>query len=560
MVRGRAGRQRPRGEASPPNSAARARAPGGPVGKTRWTVCTSAGALLERETHMSQHDSAPSDATAPGTSARPATKQPFVTKDQLVRIAERYPTPFHLYDEAGIRRNIEAIHEAFAWNPGFREYFAVKANPNPSLIKILTEYGCGLDCSSATELLIADGVGVSGHGIMFSSNDTPAADFKLARELGAIVNFDDITHIPFFEEVAGTIPKTVSCRFNPGGLFRLANGIMDNPGDSKYGMTEEQLFEAYRMLSARGAEQFGLHAFLASNTVTNEYYPALARILFELAVRLERETGAHVTFINLSGGVGIPYEPGQEPNDIRAIGEGVRRAFEEILVPAGMGDVAIATEMGRFVMGPYGCLVTRVLHEKRIYKDYLGVDACAADLMRPAMYGAYHHVTVMGQAGGPDKSDLPATHVYDVTGGLCENNDKFARDRALPEVEIGDLLVIHDTGAHGHSMGYNYNARLRSAEVLLHEDGTTELIRRAETPLDYLATLNVTEAGREVIARAARALETGELAGPWDTLADGPDGGAPQSAEAAATASRATDDAAAASADTHQHATTTGKE
>ena len=429
-------------------------------------------------------------------------KRTFVTKDQLVEIAERYPTPFHLYDETGIRANMEAVHDAFSWNPGFREYFAVKANPNPALIGILREYGCGCDCSSSTELMIADALGVPGPEIMFSSNDTPAADFKLARELGAIVNFDDISHIPFFEEVAGPIPRTVSCRFNPGGLFRLANGIMDNPGDSKYGMTEEQLFEAFRMLRDRGAETFGLHAFLASNTVTNEYYPALARILFDLAVRLERETGAHVGFVNLSGGVGIPYRPDEPANDIRVIGEGVRRAYEDILVPAGMGDVAIYTEMGRFMLGPYGCLVTRAIHEKQIYKDYIGVDACAADLMRPAMYDAYHHITVMGQAAGPDKSAWPATCTYDVTGGLCENNDKFAIDRELPEVEIGDLLIIHDTGAHGHSMGYNYNGRLRSAEVLLHADGSTELIRRAEMPADYFATLDVLPVGRELIARA----------------------------------------------------------
>ncbi len=430
-------------------------------------------------------------------------KQPFVTKDQLVEIAERYPTPFHLYDEAGIRAKIESILDAFSWNPGFKEYFAVKANPNPVLISLLAEYGCGCDCSSATELMISDALGIRGHDIMFSSNDTPADDFRLARDLGAIVNFDDITHIPFFEENVGPIPKTVSCRFNPGGLFRLANGIMDNPGDSKYGMTEEQLFEAYRMLKQRGAEEFGLHAFLASNTVTNDYYPVLARILFALAVRLERETGAHVTFVNLSGGVGIPYEPGERGNDIRAIGEGVRRAFEEILVPAGMGDVAIFCEMGRFVLGPHGCLVTRVLHEKRTYRDYIGVDACAADLMRPAMYGAYHHITVMGQAGGPDKSLAPETRGYDVTGGLCENNDKFAIDRELPEIDLGDLLVIHDTGAHGHSMGYNYNGRLRSAEVLLRRDGSTELIRRAETPSDYVATMAVTEAGERVAETVA---------------------------------------------------------
>ena len=431
-------------------------------------------------------------------------KLPFVSKDQLVRIAEHIPTPFHLYDEAGMRANMEAVLDAFSWNPGFKEYFAVKANPNPAIIKILHEYGAGCDCSSDTELMIADTLGIRGHDIMFSSNDTPAADFRLARELGAIVNFDDISHIDFFEQVAGPIPQTVSCRFNPGGLFRLANGIMDNPGDSKYGMTEEQLFEAFRMLKARGAETFGIHAFLASNTVTDEYYPALARILFELAVRLARECDVHVGFVNLSGGVGIPYEPDQRANDIHAIGAGVRRAFEEILVPAGMDDVAIFCEMGRFITGPYGCLVTRAIHEKKIYKDYIGVDANACDLMRPAMYRAYHHITVMGQAGGPDKSRLPATCVYDVTGDLCENNDKFAWDRPLPHIDRGDLLVIHDTGAHGYAMGYNYNGRLRHAEVLLHPDGSFDTIRRAETPADYFATLDVLPEGRDLIHRSTR--------------------------------------------------------
>ena len=430
-------------------------------------------------------------------------KLPFVSKDQLAAIVRRYPTPFHLYDEAGIRKNVEAVLDAFSWNPGFKEYFAVKANPNPSLIAILREYGCGCDCSSLTELMIARALDITGHNIMFSSNDTPAEDFRLARELGAIINFDDISHIPFFEQVAGPIPETVSCRFNPGGLFKLANGIMDNPGDSKYGMTEEQLFEAFRMLSERGAKHFGIHAFLASNTVTDNYYPALARILFELAVRLTRETGVHIAFVNLSGGVGIPYRPEERANNIGAIGDGVRRAFEEILVPAGMDDVALACEMGRFMLGPYGCLVTRVIHEKQIYKDYLGVDANACDLIRPAMYGAYHHITVMGSEEGPDKSQMPATHTYDVTGNLCENNDKFAIDRMLPETAVGDLLVIHDTGAHGYSMGYNYNGRLRSAEVLLRADGSTELIRRAETPRDYFATLEVTAEGRSVIAQAS---------------------------------------------------------
>ena len=440
-------------------------------------------------------------ADIPSATASYVAKQPFASKSQLEALAERYPTPFHLYDEAGIRRNAEAVREAFSWNPGFREYFAVKANPNPALIDILKEYGCGVDCSSDTELMIADALGLQGHDIMFSSNDTPATDFRLARELGAIVNFDDISHIPFFEEVAGPIPETVSCRFNPGGLFQLANGIMDNPGDSKYGMTTDQLFDAFRMLRDRGAETFGIHAFLASNTVTNEYYPKLARILFELAVQLQEQTGCHVGFVNLSGGVGVPYKPDQTANDIRAIGAGVRAAYEDILVPAGMGDVKIFAEMGRFMMAPYGCLVTRAIHEKRIYKDYIGVDANACDLIRPAMYGAYHHVSVVGQPGGPDKTHATADRVYDVTGNLCENNDKFAVDRALPEVEQGDLLVIHDTGAHGHSMGYNYNGRLRHAEVLLQEDGSTRLIRRAETPADYFATLDVLPEGRALLGR-----------------------------------------------------------
>lgn len=431
-----------------------------------------------------------------------AAKQPFVDKETLEHIVEQFPTPFHLYDEAGIRRNMQEVRDAFAWNPGFKEYFAVKANPNPALISILNEYGCGCDCSSYTELMIARSLGITGHDIMFSSNDTPAADFELADKLGAIVNFDDISHIEFFERVAGPIPKTVSCRFNPGGLFQLSNGIMDNPGDSKYGMTTEQLFEAFRTLKAKGAEDFGIHAFLASNTVTNDYYPKLARILFELAVRLERETGAHVAFINLSGGIGIPYLPEQQANDIHAIGEGVHAAYDEILVPAGMGDVAICTEMGRFMMGPYGCLVTKAIHEKQIYKDYIGVDASAVDLIRPAMYGAYHHITVMGQPGGADKTAAPVTNTYDITGNLCENNDKFAIDRSLPHIDMGDLLVIHDTGAHGYSMGYNYNGRLRSAEVLLRPDGSADLIRRAERPVDYFATLDVLPCGRELLAKS----------------------------------------------------------
>ena len=413
-------------------------------------------------------------------------KTPFVTKEKLDEIIRQYPTPFHLYDEKGIRENAAKVKEAFSWNPGFIEYFAVKATPTPALIRILKEYGCGTDCSSMTELMLSEAMGFSGDKIMFSSNVTPAEEYVKANELGAVINLDDITHIDFLEETLGYIPKKISCRFNPGGMFQLSNGIMDNPGDAKYGMTEEQIFEAFRMLKAKGAEEFGIHAFLASNTVTNEYYPKLAGVLFELAVRLQKETGAHITFINLSGGVGIPYRPEQEGNDILAIGEGVRKVYEEILVPAGMGDVRLCTEMGRYMMGPYGCLVTTAMHEKHIYKEYIGVDACAANLMRPAMYGAYHHITVMG------KENEPCDHMYDVTGSLCENNDKFAIDRMLPKIDKGDLLVIHDTGAHGFSMGYNYNGRLWSAEILLKEDGSFELIRRAETPKDYFATLDIT--------------------------------------------------------------------
>lgn len=411
-------------------------------------------------------------------------KRPFVTKAQLDEIAKTHPTPFYLYDEKGIRENAKKLKQAFSWNAGYKEYFAVKATPNPYILQILKEYGCGTDCSSATELMMSDAVGFSGHDIMFSSNDTPPEEFALADRLGAIINLDDITHIESLEQAIGHIPETISCRFNPGGVFTLSNGIMDNPGDAKYGMTEEQMAEAFTILAAKGAKEFGIHAFLASNTVTNEYYPELARVLFSLAVRLHEKTGVPIKFINLSGGIGIPYRPDQEPNDILVIGEGVRRVYEEILVPAGMGDVALCTELGRFMLGPYGVLVTKAIHEKHIYKEYIGVDACAVNLMRPAMYGAYHHITVMG------KEDAPCDHKYDVTGSLCENNDKFAVDRMLPKIDMGDLLVIHDAGAHGFAMGYNYNGKLKSAELLLKEDGTVQQIRRAETAKDYFATLD----------------------------------------------------------------------
>ena len=411
-------------------------------------------------------------------------KKAFVTKEKVEEIVKKYPTPFHIYDEKGIRENAEALREAFSWNSGYKEFFAVKATPNPFLINILRDYGCGCDCSSLTELMLSDAVGIRGEDIMFSSNDTPAEEFAYAAKLGAIINLDDITHIDFLEKTLGYLPKTLSCRFNPGGYFSLGTDIMDNPGDAKYGFTTEQMFEGYRILKSRGVENFGIHAFLASNTVTNEYYPVLARQLFELAVQLKEKTGAHITFINLSGGIGTPYKPGQEGNDIRVIGAEVRKAYEEILTPAGMGDVAIYTELGRFMMAPYGHLVTKVIHEKHTYKEYLGVDACAVNLMRPAMYGAYHHITVLGT------EKEVCDYMYDVTGSLCENNDKFAIDRMLPKVEIGDYIVIHDTGAHGFSMGYNYNGKLKSAELLLHEDGSVELIRRAETPKDYFATFD----------------------------------------------------------------------
>ena len=412
-------------------------------------------------------------------------KIPFVNKEQLEDIASRYATPFYLYDEKGIRETARRVNKAFSWNKGFKEYFAVKATPTPGILKILHEEGCGADCSSYTELLMADAVGFKGDEIMFSSNDTPAEDFQLARKLNATINLDDITHINFLERVAD-IPDTVCCRYNPGGHFAIANNIMDNPGDAKYGMTREQLTEAYKRLMAKGVKHFGLHAFFASNTVTNDYYPELARILFKVAVELKEETGASIEFINLSGGVGIAYRPGQPQNDIMEIGEGVRRAYEEVLVPAGMGNVRLYSEMGRYMLAPYGALVSRVIHQKHIYKEYIGLDACAANLMRPAIYGAYHHITVMG------KENAPCDHKYDVTGGLCENNDKFAIDRMLPEINIGDLVFIHDAGAHGFAMGYNYNGKLRSAELLLKEDGSVEMIRRAETPADYFATFDFT--------------------------------------------------------------------
>ena len=410
-------------------------------------------------------------------------KIPFVTLNEVKEIVKTYPTPFHIYDEKGIRENARNLKKAFSWNKGFKEYFAVKATPNPYILDIFKEEGFGTDCSSLTELMMSEACGITGENIMFSSNVTPAEEYVKARELGAIINLDDITHIDFLKECAG-IPGKISCRYNPGGVFKVSNDIMDNPNDAKYGMTKAQMFEAFSRLKELGVKEFGIHSFLVSNTVTNDYYPMLAAELFKLAVELKEKCDVHIGFINLSGGVGVPYRPEQEPNDIFVIGEGVRKAFEEILVPNGMGDISIFTELGRFMLAPYGHLVTKAIHEKHIYKEYIGVDACAANLMRPAMYGAYHHITVLG------KEDEEEEFKYDVTGSLCENNDKFAIDRMLPHIDMGDYLVIHDTGAHGFSMGYNYNGRLRSAELLKTENGKVKLIRRAETPADYFATLD----------------------------------------------------------------------
>lgn len=412
-------------------------------------------------------------------------KTPYATLEQVKKINETYDTPFYLYDEKGIRENARKVYKAFSWNKGFKEYFAVKACPNPSILKILREEGCGTDCSSLTELQMSDACGFSGHEIMFSSNETPLSEYKFCEELGGIINLDDFTNIEELEETLGYLPETMSLRYNPGGYFTIANTIMDNPQDAKYGFTTDQIIEGYRILKEKGVKRFGMHSFLASNTVTNDYYPTLARQLFELAVRIKEETGVSLDFINLSGGVGIPYKPDQTGNDILEIGAGVHREFDEVLVSNGLGNISIFTEMGRFMTGPFGALITKVIHFKHTYKEYAGVDACAVNLMRPAMYGAYHHITVLG------KEDAPCQKTYDVVGSLCENNDKFAIDRELPELQKGDYLFIHDAGAHGFSMGYNYNGKLWSSELLLKEDGSVKLIRRAQTPADYFATLDI---------------------------------------------------------------------
>ena len=409
----------------------------------------------------------------------------YALRDAVFEAAcAQFSTPFHLYDERGIRATARRLNKAFSWNPDFREYFAVKALPTPAILRILGEEGCGLDCASDTELRLAEACGFSGDAIMFSANDVPPEEFTRARALGATVNLDDITHI---EELRlnGGIPETVCLRFNPGGHFRVGNAIMGDPGDAKYGMTRPQLSEALSILKREGVRRFGLHAFLSSNTTDPNYYPALARLLFQTGRELVAETGLTLAFVNLSGGIGVPYRPGEPEANIEAIGEGVRLAYAEELTAHGIAGVALKTELGRYMTAPHGWLTTHITHEKNIHKHYLGLDASACDLMRPAMYGAYHHITIVG------REHLPHDRQVDVTGSLCENNDKFAVDRLLPPAEIGDILVIHDTGAHGLSMGYNYNGKLRCKEVLLREDGSFTLIRRAETPRDYFATLDV---------------------------------------------------------------------
>lgn len=406
-------------------------------------------------------------------------KTPFISRQELDKITEQFPTPFHLYDEKGIREKARALNKAFSWNKGFKEYFAVKATPTPAILKILQEEHCGVDCATGVELLMSQKLGFK--DIMFSSNNTPASEYAYAKEIGATINLDAYEMIAFVKNTVG-LPETVSLRYNPGGIFSLGTDIMDNPEESKFGMTREQLIQGFKELKAEGVKTFGIHSFLASNTVTNDYYPELARQLFALAVEIRDEVGIALSFINLSGGIGVNYRPEEKANDIAVIGEGVRRVYEEVLTPAGLGDVSIFTELGRFMLAPHGLLVTKVLHRKKTYRDYVGVDASAVNLLRPAMYGSYHHVTNISNPEG-------AIEVVDVVGSLCENNDKFAKQRELPEARVGDTLVIHDTGAHGFSMGYQYNARLRSAEILYQEDGSARLIRRAETPEDYFATI-----------------------------------------------------------------------
>lgn len=409
-------------------------------------------------------------------------KQLPFDKECIDSIKKTVPTPFYLYDEKGIKDQVRKLYRAFSWNEGFREYYAVKACPNPEILRVLAKEGCGLDCSSYTELMLAQAVGITGEDILFTSNATPAEDFEYARRLNATVNLDDITHIEFLLRHGG-MPETISCRFNPGGEFKIGGTIMGKPGESKFGFTLKQLFDGFVRLKDLGVRRFGLHAFLASNMTDSDYYPSLARLLFSTARSLNEQTGAHIGFIDMSGGIGIPYRPDEKEVDLDYVGEQVKKAYCEIFADTSIRP-RIFTELGRYITGPCGYLVSTAIHLKETYKHFVGIDACSANLMRPAMYGAYHHITVLG------KENEPCARVYDVTGSLCENSDKLATDRSLPPIDRGDVLVFHDAGAHGFAMGYNYNGKLRSAEVLLREDGTFRLIRRAETPKDYFATLD----------------------------------------------------------------------
>lgn len=409
---------------------------------------------------------------------------PF-NKDKIKKIMKQFPTPFHIYDEKAIRENARNLIKAFSWAPGFKEYFAVKANPNPFLIKILHEEGFGADCSSLAELVLAEKAGIRGEDIMLTSNNTPAEEFVYAQKLNAILNLDDITHIDYVEKHSG-LPEIISFRYNPGPL-KGGNAIIGIPEEAKYGLTREQLFEAFKTVKKRGVKRFGLHTMIASNELHAEYFIDTAEILFDLIFELSEEVGIDFDFVNLGGGFGIPYRPGDKPLDINYISEKIAEVYEDKIISRGLKPLKICMESGRLITGPYGYLVTKAIHKKEIYKDYIGVDACMADLMRPALYGAYHHITVLG------KENEKAVKKYDITGSLCENNDKFAIDRMLPEIETGDILVLHDTGAHGYAMGFNYNGKLRSAELLLKEDGAVEMIRRAETMDDYFATLDLSK-------------------------------------------------------------------
>ncbi|CQR75217.1 Diaminopimelate decarboxylase [Sporomusa ovata DSM 2662] len=409
-------------------------------------------------------------------------KLPF-TKEQVTELIKQYPTPFHIYDEAAIRQNARKLTKAFAWAPEFKEYFAVKATPNPHLLKVLREEGLGADCSSLPELILAEKAGMCGEEIILTSNDTPAIEFKKARELGAIINLDDISHIDYLDKHAG-IPEMICFRYNPGPLRDGGNSIIGNPEDSKYGLTRKQLLDAYRIMQLRGVKRFGIHTMVISNELDPNYFIETANMMFDLIIEIYRTLDIKIEFVNFGGGIGVPYWPEQEPVDLDVVSQGIKKAYEAKIAANGLAPLKIAMECGRMITGPYGYLVSTVLHKKEIYKNYIGLDACMANLMRPALYGAYHHITVLG------KEEWPLGYMYDVAGSLCENNDKFAINRKLPMVDIGDILVIHDAGAHGHAMGFNYNGKLRSSELMLKPDGSVELIRRAETIEDYFATLD----------------------------------------------------------------------